>query len=103
MSTAGRRTEKPATSRSNEMSASKSRMSATSALVPPMSRVMTLRRPEPFAECAAPTAPAAGPDNAVRTGSARARSGDIRPPLDWLIPMEASGATRASPSSRSDT
>ena len=90
---------KPATSRSNEMSAWKSRISATSALVPPMSRVMTSRLPESFAECAAPIAPAAGPDNAVRTGSARARSGDISPPLDWLMPIAAPGATRASPSS----
>ena len=65
-----------------------------------MSRVMTLRRPESFAECAAPIAPAAGPDSAVRTGSARARSGDISPPLDWLMPMAAAGATRESPSSR---
>ena len=30
----------------------------------------------------APTAPAAGPDNAVRIGTWRARATDIRPPVD---------------------
>ena len=40
----------------------------------------------------APTAPAAGPDSAVRIGMWRARATDISPPDDWLMPSAAFGA-----------
>ena len=58
------------------------RINDMSALVPPTSRVMMLGREARRATCSAPTTPAAGPDRAVRTGTSRARSGDIRPPFD---------------------
>ena len=43
----------------------------------------------------APTAPAAGPDSAVRIGMWRARATDISPPEDWLMPSAAFGAASA--------
>ena len=96
----GSRMGMPATARSSATSASRSRTRETSALVPPMSRVMRLRGPERAPESMAPTTPAAGPERAVRTGRARARAGDMRPPFDWLMPIRACGTRTASPASR---
>ena len=48
-----------------------------------------------------PTAPAAGPDSAVRIGTWRARATDISPPEDWLIPSAAFGAASATPLAKS--
>ena len=45
----------------------------------------------------APTAPAAGPDSAVRIGMWRARATDISPPDDWLMPSAAFGAAVPTP------
>ena len=49
----------------------------------------------------APTAPAAGPDSAVRIGMWRARATDISPPDDWLMPSAAFGAASATPLAKS--
>ena len=53
----------------------------TSNEVPPMSPVITLRKPEARATAAQAITPAAGPDSAVRTGTSHAVSRDITPPL----------------------
>ena len=74
--------------------------SDTSKDVPPMSPVMTFSKPAALAMRRAATTPAAGPDSAVRTGSALAVSTDMTPPLDCTIRISA-GAL--SPSSRSSS
>ena len=96
----GSRIGRPATARSRATSALRSRTRETSALVPPMSRVMRSRGPERSPASIAPTTPAAGPERAVRTGRVRARAGDMRPPFDWLMPMRACRTRSASPASR---
>ena len=70
-------------------------------LVPPMSSEMTSGRPESRAMWIAPTAPAAGPESAVRIGTCRARATDISPPDDWLMPSAALGAASLTPSANS--
>ena len=82
ISTEGKRTGKPATSRLKLSPVWYASISATSALVPPMSKVMTSPVPAWRATWTAPTAPAAGPDSAVRMGISAARSTDIKPPDD---------------------
>ena len=60
-----------------------------------MSSEITSGTPESRAMWIAPTAPAAGPDSAVRIGTWRARATDISPPVDWLMPSAACGAACA--------
>jgi len=47
--------------------------------------VITLGNPEARATAAQAITPAAGPDNAVRTGTSHAVSRDMTPPLLWTI------------------
>src|SRR2546421_633285 len=77
-STMGRRTGNPPTEPSKEMLKVPALIRHTSALVPPMSSVIALRRPDVRTTAAAPTAPAAGPDSAVRIGNRAAWGADIR-------------------------
>ena len=50
-----------------------------------MSQVITFGNPAASAICAPAMTPAAGPDSAVRTGSVRAVSADMTPPLDCTM------------------
>ena len=55
------------------------------AVVPPMSKVISLSKPMRRASAWAPTTPAAGPDSMMCIGRAAAASAVIRPPLDCMI------------------
>src|SRR5262245_20474718 len=57
---------------------------ATSVEVQPMSKVMMLAKPDPFADLKAPTTPPDGPDKIVRTGSRAASSAEMLPPEDCM-------------------
>ena len=57
----------------------------TSVDVPPMSKDTMRRKPAASATTCAPTTPAAGPDNTVRTASARASDEEIDPPFDCMM------------------
>ena len=68
-------------------SASPSRMSPTSALVPPMSIVSARATPSSRAIAAAPTTPPAGPERARLAALLGAASMDSMPPLDVMTPI----------------
>ncbi len=58
--------------------------SATSVLVPPMSKVIRSAKPASRPTSCAPTTPVEGPDSTVRTGSRAACSKPITPPFDCV-------------------
>ena len=62
-----------------------SKITATSALVPPTSKLSTCERPILLATFDAPITPAAVPDNNIEIGSRLPSSADITPPLDFPI------------------
>jgi len=55
------------------------------AVVPPMSKVISLSNPIRRASAWAPTTPAAGPDSMMCIGIAAAAASVINPPLDCMI------------------
>ena len=59
-------------------------MSDAFAVVPPMSRVMTLSNPARAAKCRAPMTPAAGPHSTMRAGFSATASASRMPPLDCI-------------------
>ena len=67
---------------------------ATSALVPPMSKVITRSWPACRATNDAPMTPAAGPESNVSTGRRPASDAVMTPPLDFV---ESTGAPMPSP------
>lgn len=72
---------------------------AMSAMVPPMSRVTSSRRPASSPTRDAASTPAAGPESIVLTGfRAASRSGSV-PPLDWVTVTGALIPRLRSPSS----
>ena len=57
-----------------------------SALVPPMSKVMSLRLPLSAPTQAPPSTPAARPESSVSTGFSATVAGVATPPLDAMMP-----------------
>ena len=60
-------------------------MSDALAVVPPMSKLITLAKPTRSPTRCAATTPAAGPDSTMRTGDSAALSKDMTPPLDCMM------------------
>src|SRR4029450_7236743 len=65
------------------------------AVVPPMSKVMSLPSPRRRARACAPTTPAAGPDSMMWIGGAAAAPSVMSPPVDCMI--KRGGSTPAPP------
>ncbi len=59
-------------------------MTATSALVPPMSKVISRSKPAALPTNAAPITPAAGPESSVSTGRRPASAAGMMPPFDLV-------------------
>ena len=103
MSSTGVRIGSPSTSVSGASAGSPPRTSATSVLVPPMSKVMRSPRPERAACRTAPTTPAAGPLNSAVMAVLRIAAAGSRPPLDCMTlnrPRNPASARVASNRSR---
>ena len=65
------------------------------AVVPPMSKEMTLGKPSAWPTCAEAMMPPTGPDSIIATGRSVATSGVITPPFERMIdrsPLEADAA-----------
>jgi hypothetical protein len=54
------------------------------AVVPPISKEITLSLPAVLPNNAVASPPPAGPDSSRRIGNRRAISGEARPPADWI-------------------
>ena len=85
----------PPTSYSRPRAIAPSSISEAFAVVPPMSKAITFRRPSCSAIPRAATTPAAGPDSSANTGRAFASSEVMTPPDDCMI---WSGPSRPIPS-----